>query len=116
MRSSRRECSHQTPLLVLEKIALAFIFFPQLPHLSTGVRFRYSVVNRQAEDSGQSSKLPVYRSRRSLPFVPRHGLSPLLLELLNQQRRYLIEGPSSKEIANDFCVKLVIATRSLVRS
>ena len=42
--------------------------------------------------------------------------SPLLLELLNQQRRYLIEGPSGKKIANDFCVKLVIATRSLVRS
>src|SRR5712692_4770846 len=116
MRSSRGERGHQTPLLVLSKVALAFVVFPQLPHLSTGVRFRYSVVNRQAEDSGQSSKLQVYRGRRSLPFVPRHGLSPLLLELLNQQRRYLIEGPSGKEVANDFCVEFVIATRSLVCS
>jgi hypothetical protein len=104
MRSSSRERGHQALLLVLSKVALAFVVFPQLPHLSTGVRFHYSIVNCHAEDSRQSSKLPVYRSRRSLPFVPRDGLSPLLLELLNQKWRYLIEALSGKEIANDFCV------------
>ncbi len=36
MCSSSRERGHQTPLLVMSKVAPVFVVFPQLPHLSAG--------------------------------------------------------------------------------